>query len=308
MKRTKAIVIATLAALLLVGCSTSIDTKYEVVKEVDIDSVPIDIGDKGFVMHEDDAFYFLYPDGSTLYEEKGFTSYADIGTESLSEVCFYSTFESVSLDGKSCTFGLELFETFTWKDEFSQSYIALYDNGELIEQPVEEYFTEHSSQLDGRYNMKQFMSLNELPEQISRFDMSMLFETLAPIPVVITDNLVTRVNQERYDDFAVLTSKRAFDFMIFNGVEPLEKLNAVKQGNKWALMNQNAELISGYEYDFIRMLSREYFFFEKDGYSGVINSNGEVKLIGKFEDASGIIGNMAFIKKDGKWFEIRIID
>ncbi len=278
-------------------------TKFDIQNEIKLDEAPIDFQNSLFVAKRDGYYFIIKSDNSTLLEDKQSSRYFDFNER----VCLSSKEGTFNQDGDDCgPFGFEPSSLFSWNQQ--QNVSLTYEQYIENESDAKSYADLRSIYPSGSnmYEGKAFMLVDRFPtsDELSSHSGS---KPTSFGPSVLTEAAITRINDLVYDDYALLLPYGSLEYITYNGAMNLEKLNAVKKDNKWALMNQNGELISDFEYDTIRMLSRSYFYFEKDGLSGVLDSEGQIKLIGEFEDASGIINDKAFIKQDGKWFEIKII-
>lgn len=318
MKKSNVVFIFLVSFLVLVGCSSNNNnsnndkkeekkeekdsriTKYEVLEEMNVEETPVDVDNKGFIMKQDGAYTFLFKDGTKF--DPGFTakSYLIFLSDEGQRVCFYDgNGKGIDIDNQECgPTGSEAgTNSIAWID--NEAMIKMNRDLEASTSESLKKFVEANPDFLNHYEGKYFMEYNNFSGDIRDQNIA--------VPVVITNRLLDRVNDQVYSNFVFLSAPMDTNFnRLYEGVRDLKKLNAVEKDGKWALLDQEANIISKFEYTKVIPISNSFMRVDLDGKVGVVDTNGKLVLFGSFEDVLGIIDGKAFIKKDGKWFHIKI--
>ena len=304
-----------------VGNDTDIQeetTQYSQVSKsaVQFDSAPVAVDGKGYIVEVDGKYGFIGSDQSYIVEAK-FDNVSRYGFEKEEMVCFTSLNDSSNLKGEPCGNGLGGTTPFrfAWDESLDKAIIMDSTN---VGNPQEIIQIEYNGEID-------FLGIDELPSGYQFYDMkdyltseleqidyslseSELKEQMIEIEknrkvYIVKDGL--KVDETQYDQAYVLYPQMTNDYSITRN-RPISQLNAIRKGNKWALLDKDLNKISDFEYENLKPISNTSTYVEKDGYIGIIDEKGKLVLLGDFEEVSAPIDGKAYVKTNGEWIQIEI--
>lgn len=124
---------------------------------------------------------------------------------------------------------------------------------------------------------------------------------------VLTDNMAPAKLNGKYG-YVDSGFQHLSDFAWDASTQIQDGLGAVKQGDKWALINDKFELVTDYMYDDVKVDENGFFcvnsraFVKQNGSYQMINAKGDPVGEGGYEDAVPFVGSQpTAVKINGKW-------
>lgn len=276
--------------------NTSTKTKWLQVPSMKFDREPIALYEKGFLVEKDDVYGFIDEKGNLLldYKYKLMECFVEdaYGIENLDEMTYLSELLEVDGFNSGCWTGVVGSPIYIWYSTTEKAILETsfnYDTQQFDTTPVKEL----SSYMQNPTKTSFFLPVDITIEEVG--------EEPENKGYIFMTSTQTHVQEDAsiYEDIEIKD-------VVFNPKHTFQGMALVEKNDKWAVMDDQGNLLTEFIYEDGDVLNQTYVKLEKDKSIILMNKDKKEYIFADIEDITAPIQGVVYAKQNDQWGTIQL--